>query len=170
MGRGRQWEGHGAGGKLGSWGSKRTCAGRWGGGCTLPRGREQGGLQGAMEEVAGAETPLRHQPPLPGKSGLSTRRLSPAGPQKVHSRRNFLPPEWLVGGWGGALPRQRGHPEADAGTGRAERGPWGRPWATCPPGAPSSAPQDPRPGHRLAAQPGRWSRQRHLVAARRPEP
>ena len=34
----------------------------------------------------------------------------------------------MVEGAGG-LPRQRGHPEADAGTGRAEQGPWGRPWA-----------------------------------------
>ena len=78
MGRGRRWEGDGAGGKLGSWGSKWACAGRWGGGCTLPGGREQGGLQGTMEEVVGAETPLRHQPPLPGKSSLSTREVFPS--------------------------------------------------------------------------------------------
>lgn len=115
----------------------------------------------------GAETPGDTSPRFLGEAASAPGRFSAAGPRTAPSRRNFLSPERLVGE---ALPRQGGHPEAGAGAGRAEQGPWGRPWATCPPGAPRERTPRPGPGRRRAAQPGRRSRQRHLAAARRPEP
>ena len=110
---------------------------------SLPGRGDRVGLEGTLEEAAGAATRSgRTQPPPPGEAASAPRRSSPAGPQRVDSCRDFWP-----------LLRPGGHPEAGTGTGKAEQGPQGRPWATRPPGAPASDPQDPGPGRRLAARP-----------------